>query len=123
LKEAVFTIKGVSCRDLTALLEGVWVVEEGLFLRTANDFFPVRLELRFTPLSGSCRVVHVKMKSPGRRFWGETFTVCCREEGRVLLRISRRRGVGRLGADSLGYRLLEALRSKLEFCIEEVRVF
>ena len=123
MKEAVFAIKGVTCGELMVLLDGAWRTEEELLLRTSSGFYPVRLEFKFSPLGDNCRVVHVKMRSSGRRFWGETFIVCCQGEGRALLKISRRRGVGRIGADSLGYRILELLKSKLEFTVEEVGVF
>jgi len=123
VKEALFAIKGVTCEELMELLNGTWSAGEEFLLKTAGYFYPVRLELRFTPLGDSCRVVHVKIKSSGRRFWGETFVVCCQEGERTLLKVLRGRGVGRIGADNLGYRILEFLRSRLEFTIEEVSVF
>ena len=123
MKEALFAIKGVTCKELIGLLDGMWSVGEEFLLKATGYFYPVQLELRFTPLGDSCRVLHVRIKSSGRRFWGETFVVCCQGEGRTLLRVLRRKGVGRIGADNLGYRILELLRSKLDFTIEEVRVF
>uniref|UniRef100_A0A7C1P4W4 Uncharacterized protein n=1 Tax=Thermofilum pendens TaxID=2269 RepID=A0A7C1P4W4_THEPE len=123
MKEAAFAIKGVTCGELVSLLNGTWSAEEDFLLRTAGDFYPVQLELRFAPLSDNCRIVQVKVKSSGRRFWGETFVVCCLEGERLLLKVTRKRGVGRIGADNLGYRILGFLRSKLEFTVEEVSVF
>ncbi len=115
MKLASYAIKGMSCGEVLTLLSGAVAVTRDFLHATLTGYSPLTLEIRFEYSGGSCGQARVKVSLKRSRMWGEVFSVCCEdheESGSAVLSIRRVRGVGRVGADVVGHRVIEMLRTR-----------
>ncbi|MEM4516381.1 MAG: hypothetical protein QXI96_02120 [Thermofilum sp.] len=111
MKLAAYVIKGASCSDIMSRLRGTLTVGKSFLLATIDEYAVIFLRVEFRDLNNHCKLVYVNVSPAGARMWREVFTVCCEESEKVMLVLRRVRGVGRVGADVIGHRLLEFLKS------------
>lgn len=111
MKLAIYEVKGVSCGDIMRQLSGTLTVKNFL-LATISEYTLVPLEVEFRDTNYHCKLAYVKVSLTGSRMWREVFSLCCEEAERAVMILKRIRGVGRVGADVIGHRLLEFLKSE-----------
>lgn len=112
VKLAVYVVKGVSCSEVMRYFKGMLKTGKDFLIPTLTEYALASLEIEFKDSTDRCKFAYVKVSLPGSRMWREVFRVCCEESDHAVLALRRVRGVGRIGADAVGHRLLEIIKTE-----------